>query len=328
MNENFVDFMRKYSGHKLAVAVSGGVDSVCLVCWLAAMGLDIVALHVNHGLRAVADDEEQYVQYLCKKLNVPCQTFRWCGEKPANGIEAAARDARYKFMTDWCHENGVNYLVLAHQADDQIETFLMNLGRGSGIYGLAGMQAVSVRDGIQILRPLLDVKRAELVKYCDENGIKYCHDEMNDDVQYTRVKIRKNRHLMDTSLGISDDRILLAVKNLGRIRDALVADVDTLVESVRCRGGGMFSHAFLFDLGDDIRLKFLGTLIKNIGGDSYQPRLKSLHSALDKLSNDCKFTLGHCTVRRLGEKILVVPEGSKTTFRKRNEKKQHKQQSK
>ena len=92
MNENFVDFMRKYSGHKLAVAVSGGVDSVCLVCWLAAMGLDIVALHVNHGLRAVADDEEQYVQDLCKKLNVPCQTFRWCGEKPANGIEAAARD--------------------------------------------------------------------------------------------------------------------------------------------------------------------------------------------------------------------------------------------
>ena len=325
MNENFVNFIRKYSSQKLAVAVSGGVDSVCLLCWLAKMGLNIVALHVNHGLREVATTEEEYVKNLCTKLNVPCQTFHWTGKKPTTGLEAAARDARYKFMTDWCHENGVRYLVLAHQADDQIETFLMNLGRGSGIYGLAGMQSVAQRDGIYMLRPLLDVKRSELIKYCDDNNIKYYHDAMNDDTQYTRVRIRKNRNLMDSKLGISDDRILLAIKNLGRVRDALVAEVDALVESVRCRGGGMFSQSFLFDLGDDIRLKFLGTLIKNIGGDSYQPRLKSLNAALDKLSNDCKFTLGHCTVRRLGEKILVVPEGSKTTFRKRNEKRQSKQ---
>ena len=320
MNDKFADFVRKYSQEPIAVAVSGGVDSVCLLVWLAKCGLNITALHVNHGLRTAADTESKYVADLCKSLGVPCHVFYWTGDKPASGLEAAARTARYKFMTDWCHENGVATLMLAHQADDQIETFLMNLGRGRGLYGLAAMARESYRDGIKIVRPLLNIYRSELREYCDNNAIKYFSDEMNDDDQYTRVRIRKNRHLLSKKLGIEDNRILLAIENLGRVRDSMTSDIDVMVESVLCRGGAMFTDSFLFDQAPDIRLKFIGTLIKNIGGDDYQPRLKSLTSALDKLSSDCKFTLGHCTLRRLGAKILIVPEGEKTTFRKRNEK--------
>lgn len=320
MNDKFADFVRKYSQEPIAVAVSGGVDSVCLLVWLAKCGLNITALHVNHGLRTAADIESKYVADLCKSLGVPCHIFYWTGAKPASGLEAAARTARYKFMTDWCHENGVATLMLAHQADDQIETFLMNLGRGSGLYGLAAMARESYRDGIKIVRPLLNIYRSELREYCDSNAIKYFSDEMNDDDQYTRVRIRKNRHLLSKKLGIEDSRILLAIENLGRVRDSMTSDIDVMVESVLCRGGAMFTDSFLFDQTPDIRLKFIGTLIKKIGGDDYQPRLKSLTSALDKLSSDCKFTLGHCTLRRLGAKILIVPEGEKTTFRKRNEK--------
>jgi len=83
-------------------------------------------------------------------------------------------------------------------------------------------------------------------------------------------------------------------------------------------GFAMFRDSFLFDLGADIRLKFIGTLVQKIGGDNYQPRLNSLELALNKLHGDCKFTLGHCTIRRLGERILIVREGAKTTFRKRH----------
>ncbi len=325
MNDNFINFVRKYSDTPIAVAVSGGVDSVCLLVWLVKCGLNVTALHVNHGLRAAADVETEYVEKLCYQLNIPSKIFYWTDDKPLTGVEAAARAARYKFMTDWCRENSVKTLMLAHQADDQIETFLMNLGRGSGVFGLAAMARESWRDGVQIVRPLLNIYRDELKKYCDENGIKYFCDEMNEDEQYTRVRIRKNRHLLASKLGIEDNRILLAIENLGRARDAIASDVDTMIESVACRGGAMFSDSFLFDQAHDIRLKFIGTLIQKIGGDDYQPRLKSLTSALDKLSSDCKFTLGHCTLRRLGEKILVVPEGEKTTFRKRNEKnKKHK----
>lgn len=318
MNQKFIKFMNDFSGQKLAVAVSGGVDSVCLLCWLADMGLHPIALHVNHGLRDVAAAEAQYVQDLCATRGVECHVFEWTGEKPTTGLEAAARGARYKMMTDFCRENNVDALLVAHQADDQIETFLMNLGRGSGLSGLAAMRPVTTRDGVKIVRPLLNVWRRELKQYCDDNGIKYCTDAMNSDIKYTRVRIRQNRHLMADALGISDERILLAINNLNRVRDAIETNVADLVATVKNGRRAVFLDSFLFDQDDNIRLKFIGTLIQQIGGDNYQPRLNSLRRALSYLGGDCKFTLGHCTVRRLGNRILIVPEGAKTSFRTRH----------
>ena len=318
MNQKFIKFMNEFSGQKLAVAVSGGVDSVCLLCWLADMGLHPIALHVNHGLRDVAAAEAQYVQDLCAARGIECHVFEWTGDKPTTGLEAAARGARYKMMTDFCRENNVDALLVAHQADDQIETFLMNLGRGSGLSGLAAMRPVSVRDGVKIVRPLLNVWRRELKQYCDDNGIKYCTDAMNSDAKYTRVRIRQNRHLMADALGISDERILLAINNLNRVRDAIETNVADLVAAVKNGRRAVFLDSFLFDQDDNIRLKFIGTLIQQIGGDNYQPRLNSLRRALSYLGGDCKFTLGHCTVRRLGNRILIVPEGAKTSFRTRH----------
>ena len=320
MNEKFLDFAQKYSGKRLAVAVSGGVDSVCLLHWAVKIGLNVTALHVNHGLRDAADTETQYVVDLCKKLQIPYQVFYWTDDKPTTGLEAAARDARYKFMTDWCLENNIDALMIAHQADDQIETFLMNLSRGSGVSGLSAMQPESYRNGVKIVRPLLGIFRSELIKYCDENDIKYFDDEMNEDESYTRVKIRKNRHLMSDKLGISDSRILLAIENLSRARDALDSNIDSLVQSVLYDDYALFSDSFLFDLPPDISLKFIGVLIQTIGGNNYQPRLNSLVFALSKLKSDCKFTLGHCTLRRFKNQILIVPEGAKTSIRKKNEK--------
>ena len=308
------------SDQPVAVAVSGGVDSVCLLHWLVGAGVNVVALHVNHHLRPSAGIEAQYVQELCQKLNVPCHVFDWVAEKPDSGLEAAARDARYKFMTDFCKDNNITNLVVAHQADDQIETFLMNLSRGSGVAGLSAMRAVTYRDGVKILRPLLNVFRSELIDFCEKNNIKFFCDEMNDDENYTRVKIRKNRYLLSEKLGISDARILLAVENLGRARDALESNVDARVNAVMYDGYALFSDSFLFDVAGDIGLKFLGTLIQKIGGNNYQPRLNSLMLALSKLRSDCKFTLGHCTVRRFKNQVLVVPEGAKTSIRKKNEK--------
>ncbi|MBO7656386.1 MAG: tRNA lysidine(34) synthetase TilS [Alphaproteobacteria bacterium] len=315
MNKNFLDFMRNFDGQKMAVGVSGGVDSVALLHWLVEIGADVVCLHVNHNLRPSAGVEAQYVADLCKKLGVECHIFSWDGEKPETGLEDAARVARYKFMTDFCHKNKIKIILTAHQADDQIETFWMNLGRGSGVYGLAAMRNVGEMDGIKIVRPLLGVFRRELRDYCDTRGIKYFADEMNDDPHYTRVKIRQNRHLVGDALGISDERILLAIQNMGRVRETLENYVDKLVARVMLDGRAMFSESFLFDQSPDIRLKFLGTIIQMVGGDRYQPRLNSLVGAVDKLHDDCKFTIGHCTVRRFRGRILVVREGKKTSFR-------------
>lgn len=320
MNRKFVDFMHKYQGAKMAVGVSGGVDSMCLLYWLHKIGADVVCLHVNHKLRPEADTETDYVVDVCKQLNIPCQIFYWDGEKPQNGLEAAAREARYQMMTDYCHENDIEYLLTAHQSDDQIETFLMNLSRGSGLYGLSGMMPESERDGIKILRPLLEVSRSEIKQYCDDNNIKYYTDSMNSDEHYTRVKMRKNRHLLDDELGISDSRILLAIQNLSRTRQWMDKYIANRLDLVLRSWGTMFAESFLFDEAEEIRLKLLGLLIQKIGKGGYLPRLNSLQNALSNLQSDCQFTLGHCTIRRLGNRILIVPEGKRTTFRKRYEK--------
>ena len=317
MNQEFKTFMQKYKNKRMAVAVSGGVDSVCLLHWLHEIKSDIVALHVNHGLRDVADIETQYVSDLCKKLKVPCEIFYWDGKKVEKGLESAARDARYKLMIDYCRKNKIEFLIVAHQADDQIETFLMNLGRGSGVYGLAAMRSESNRDGVKIIRPLLNVFRRELIEYCDKNKIKYFIDEMNNDEKYTRVKIRKNRYLLNDKLGISDERILLAIENLSRTREALDSNVSNLVSIVMIDDYARFDESFLFDEAHDIRLKFLGSVIQKVGKNDYQPRLNSLEKALDRLGSDCKFTLSGCTIRRLGTDIIIVPEGSSVSFNKR-----------
>ena len=320
MNEKFLIFIQQFSNSPVAVAVSGGVDSICLLYWLAQANLKPTVLHVNHCLRDAAVTEAQYVQETCKKLGLDCQIFCWTDDKPTSGLEAAAREARYKMMTDWCHENNINTLMVAHQADDQIETFLMNLARGSGVVGLSAMQQISYRDGIKIVRPLLGVFRSELIEYCNKNDIKYFSDEMNYDDKYTRVKIRQNRHLLSDKLGISDNRILLAIENLARARDVLETNIEPKIKNVLYNDYALFPDSFLFDEPTDISLKLLGTLIQTIGGDNYQPRLNSLTIALSKLKSECKFTLGHCTIRRFKDQILIVPEGAKTSIRKKNEK--------
>ena len=320
MNKKFMDFIAKYHGAKMAVGVSGGIDSMCLLYWLHAINADVVCLHVNHKLRAEADVETDYVVNVCANLGIPCKIFYWDEDKPETGLEAAAREARYKMMTDFCHENDIQYLLTAHQSDDQIETFLMNLSRGSGLYGLSAMLPESERNGITILRPLLEVSRAELKQYCDDNNIKYFIDSMNSDEHYTRVKIRKNRHLLDDDLGITDSRLLLAIQNLGRTREWVDKYISSRIELVIRSWGAMFATAFLFDEAEEIRLKFLGSLIQIIGGNDYPVRLNSLKKALCNLQSDCKFTLGHCTIRRLNDRILIVPEGKRTSFRKRHEK--------
>lgn len=321
MNQKFINFMNKYGNTaKMAVGVSGGVDSMCLLYWLYEIGANIVCLHVNHRLRPQADTETEYVKNICEKLNVPCQIFYWDENKPEKGLEAAAREARYKMMIDFCHENNIEYLLTAHQSDDQIETFLMNLSRGSGLYGLSAMLPETERGGIKILRPLLEVSRDELKQYCDENNIKYFVDSMNSDEHYTRVKIRKNRHVLNDELGISDARILLAVQNLARTREWVDKYIAMRIELVIRSWGAMFVSSFLFDEAEEIRLKLLGTLVQKIGGNNYPVRLNSLQKALSNLKVDCKITLGHCTIRRFNDRILIVPEGKKTSFRKRHEK--------
>jgi len=277
-------FERDYPGETFALAVSGGADSMALLYWMCEAGVKIAALTVDHGLRSESAAEAEMVRDACKGLGVKHYTLVWEGDKPKSGVEEQARRARYSLMLDWCRANNVGVLATAHQADDQIETFLMNLARGSGVYGLAGIRERREADGIIIYRPLLGVPRAALAEYCDRNKIPYAKDPMNEDEKFLRVRIRKNRAAL-AALGISDERMGLAIENLARARDYMEAAAREIVRSLN---PVEFDAAKLLYLPDEIRFRALSMIL----ADDHPPRLDDIKGAFAKLDGGpAKFTL-------------------------------------
>jgi tRNA(Ile)-lysidine synthase len=181
-------------GQTLGVALSGGADSTALLlaCVRRWPG-QIVALHVNHGLQAAAGDFEAQCQSLCSQLNVPLRVARVqahavAGESP----EDAARKARYTALAELCAQTlALTDAALAQHADDQIETLLLALSRGSGVAGLAGMPASFERQGVRFHRPLLGVAGPDIRQWLREEGVSWVEDPSNADLRYTRNRIRQ-----------------------------------------------------------------------------------------------------------------------------------------
>ena len=176
---------------RLLIGLSGGADSVALLLLLKDAGKQVTAVHVNHGLRgAQSDGDEAFVRALCEENQVPMLVYR--ADLPEDTGENGAREARYGFFRQAMAQTGAEALVLAHHRDDQAETLLLHLLRGSGLHGLTGMAADSSLMGMRILRPLLAYSRAELRAYLMEKNQPWREDASNDDARYLRNALRKD----------------------------------------------------------------------------------------------------------------------------------------
>ena len=180
------------AGERLAVAVSGGPDSLALLHLAAtAFPTQTTALTVDHHLRAASSTEAAQVADLCRTIDIPHFILGWTGEKPRANRQAAARTARYALMGDWCAAYGVPLLLTAHHADDQAETLLMQLQRGSGTAGLAGIRvARPLRPGVTLVRPVLAIRRETLAAIVKSTGWIAADDPSNADPRYARTAAR------------------------------------------------------------------------------------------------------------------------------------------
>ena len=181
----------------IVLAVSGGPDSIALM-WLAARwrralarGPRLIAVTVDHGLRAEAAREARDVKRLARALDLPHRTLRWTGTKPNTGLPAAARSARYRLLAQAARQNHATHILTAHTRDDQAETLLMRLLRGSGIAGLAAMGRESERDGLLLARPFLNVSKSQLVATLKKAKLDFADDPSNRDTNFTRPRIRE-----------------------------------------------------------------------------------------------------------------------------------------
>tara|TARA_Y100000814_G_scaffold233279_1_gene177095 strand:+ start:1310 stop:2758 length:1449 start_codon:yes stop_codon:yes gene_type:complete len=189
------------SNQKLVVAVSGGPDSICLLDALVKISADIPfkihVVHINHKLRKDESDiDEKYVHDYCKKSNIIFHSESLDIPKLAKtlkqSIETTARTIRYEKLFEYCKNINSNFLLTAHNANDSVETVMMNFIRGSGLRGLKGILLEREINEIKLIRPLINIQRKDIDSYLNQNSIKPRIDSSNDDIQYTRNNIRKN----------------------------------------------------------------------------------------------------------------------------------------
>jgi tRNA(Ile)-lysidine synthase len=245
----------------------------------------------------------------------------WRGTRPRSNVEDSARNARYRLIGDWCRANKVATVLLAHTRDDQAETFLLRLGRGSGVDGLSAMRGrapfpLPGYHGLELVRPLLDMGRDELRSDLIARGAAWLEDPMNEDPRFARVRIRQALPALEAA-GVSTVRIAQAAQHLGRAREALEADTERFLERharFEPDGVAVFDGAALRAEPREIGLRALSAILMRVSGATYRPRLERLERAYDALRGSMRgLTLSGCRIgpsprelRRFGAATLEV----------------------
>ncbi|MEH6526634.1 MAG: tRNA lysidine(34) synthetase TilS [Sneathiella sp.] len=286
-----LDSLFALSQHKrLAIAVSGGSDSIALTLlarnWASERAVDLVILTVDHGLRPAAKQEAVTVGTWIKSLGLPHKTLVWTGPHPASGIQSAAREARYQLMAAHCQAENIQALLLGHQLEDQLETFLMRFSKGSGLEGLASMQEDSQQFGIRLIRPLLGFKRQVLRDFLNEKKQPWLEDPSNDNRQYTRTHVGPILSDLQALPGSSLETIGLSVERVSRASDAL-QEITTERFNTLCRlspyGFVMFPSEAVLNCPKEIGIRLLSRAISTVRGEQIPIKLQSLENIYIRL---------------------------------------------
>jgi tRNA(Ile)-lysidine synthase len=293
----------------IVLAVSGGPDSIALM-WLAARwrrtlarGPRLVAVTVDHGLRAEAKAEARDVKRLARALDLPHRTMRWTGAKPKTGLPAAARAARYRLLAQAARASGATHVLTAHTRDDQAETLLMRLLRGSGIAGLAAMARQSERDGVLLARPFLHVSKSQLIATLKKAKLGFADDPTNRDLNFTRPRIRTLMPVLAAEGGDTRNLARLASR-LARANQAVEVLVDGAerylalrdreVSRPQSRAGAKAFKAKIFD-AKTFDAKTLDARIFDAEAFVAMPeeiRLRLLKRAIDRFGHEGPAELG------------------------------------
>ena len=267
---------------KIGVAVSGGSDSMALL-YLAQHwgGARLHVVSIDHGLRPEAANETAMVAQTAQQLGLPHTTLNWQNWDGRGNLQDHARQARQSLLRDWAQQVGVTSIMLGHTRDDQAETVLMRLARGSGVDGLAGMQAAREDQGLHWLRPLLGFERAELRDWLRAQNVNWADDPSNDNLTYDRVKARQMLAQL-APMGVSAARLAETAQRMDEAREVLnMAAHDAAKHICRIQFGDIiFDAPALDDLPAETRNRLVADALCAVSSNPYRPRLAALRAAL------------------------------------------------
>jgi tRNA(Ile)-lysidine synthase len=316
-----VDDVRPHA--RVALAVSGGGDSTALAVlfadWLRRRGRDPAAhvvLTVDHRLRSESAAEARAVEALASDLGFRHATLAWEGTKPASGLQAAAREGRYRLMGDYVRAHGLAALLTAHTLDDQAETLLMRLARGSGLDGLAAMAPATRMAGMWLLRPLLGVAKSRLLATLRRRSIPWLEDPSNQSPAFERTRLRAARATLDV-LGLTADMLSTSVRRLQRARAALDDVTDSYcaeppagVVTTKPVGILAVDRRRLSQAPEDIVIRLLDRGIAAAGGSQEPVPLSKLEPIVARLRRgvEASWTLARARIAATADCIRIERE--------------------
>jgi tRNA(Ile)-lysidine synthase len=304
------------------VAVSGGPDSTALLLLAARWAKRLkkpprlLAVTIDHGLRAEAKAEAVAVKRLARQLKVPHRTLRWRGVKPASGLQEAARTARYGLLAQAAARAGLAHVLTAHTLDDQAETVLFRLARGSGLTGLAGMAPVSLLPGEQddrifLVRPLLGVPKSRLIATLRAARIASSEDPSNSDPRFTRARLRGVMPAL-ASEGLDAHGLSRLAARMRRAEATLEFAVAAAHAALAPppwpdRGPIAFERTRFADLPAEVALRLLGRAIAHAGdeGPVELGKLEALYEALRQTPGRLRRTLAGALVTLDADRLAV-----------------------
>jgi len=314
-NNLFTKLLAKDRPQKIAVAVSGGVDSVALLhlvsIWARDVSVQIVVLSVNHNLRTESKDEICYVQELARGLQHEFYSLSWdCGERKV-AVQERAREGRYSLMSAKCHELGIDTLLTGHHFDDVIETYLMRKQKKSGILGLSHSDSFFY-DNIRVLRPLGSFEKRQLIAYVHNLGVKWFEDQSNSSDAYERNRLRKKIGEFSVE---EKTQLISEIKQVNNKAKTLGERfIVAMAESVKINNYG-FAVIDLLKLrveSEDIVVQILNYVLTIISGKNYLPRFRNVQPIMQKLLSIDKIncSLHNCILKVVNSNLLIFKEKS------------------
>ena len=304
INENF------------AVAVSGGPDSLALAAlskiYAINHGLDAKFFIVDHKLRPESSKEAKLVKQILEQIFITSKILKWVGKKPSKNIQAAARVKRYELLLKECEKFGIVNILLGHHQDDLFENFFIRILRGSGLKGLISLNKKRKIGNKNLLRPLLDQKKKDLV-FLSQNVFNfYIKDPSNNDEKYQRVKIRNMIETLQKN-GLDKNKFFKTLKNLRYSESVIEFYVKKNLQKNTIyfeKKNKLLLNKNFFHQPYEVVFRAFSETIKLIGKKYYPPRGKKLDNIINGISNNRSFkaTLGGCIIEKVNETVILFKE--------------------
>lgn len=318
---NFTEKMNAFeiqiSGDNIGLSVSGGGDSIALLYltkeWACKNDKKIFVATVDHGLRKESLNEAQTVKDICRSLGIECTILNWTDWDKSGNLQDAARSARNRLIGNWANSLGLDAVATGHTADDQAETFLLRLARGSGVDGLSGMASSILKEGMLWFRPLLEFHRSELRDYLNINKITWFDDPSNQNMKFDRVKMRKAQSFLN-NIGLTISCLNETAQRMSVARNALELVSKEKIENITeitKMGTVMLDLEEFKLLPVELQNRIYSHILKWISGSIYRPRFISLTESIKKLLNCKTHTISGCHVTSNGRSAEICREVSK-----------------